>query len=119
MNGYRFVNWTKGGEVVSTDNPYTFVPTASGDYVANFEKILETYTINASVNGTNGTATTSSNSVTEGQSVTLTATPNDGYYFTQWSDGNTDTPRTIIVTEDIWLSAYFIIVDCVFIVNVG
>jgi hypothetical protein len=86
MNGYRFVNWTKGGEVVSTDNPYTFVPTASGDYVANFEAI-PVYNISTSVNGTNGTATTSSNSVTEGQSVTLTATPNDGYRFVNWTKG--------------------------------
>ena len=42
-----------------------------------------------------------------GESVTITATPNDGYTFSQWSDGNTDNPRTLTVTEDIELAAEF------------
>jgi hypothetical protein len=37
----------------------------------------------------------------------LTATPNDCYQFTQWSDGNTDNPRTILVTEDATYTAEF------------
>ena len=36
------------------------------------------------------------------------AIPNEGgHYFTQWSDGNTDNPRTLIVEEDTYLVAYF------------
>ena len=37
----------------------------------------------------------------------LTATPNDCYQFTQWSDGNTDNPRTIVVNEDATYTAEF------------
>ena len=37
----------------------------------------------------------------------LTATPNDCYQFTQWSDGNTDNPRTIVVNEDAIYTAEF------------
>ena len=37
----------------------------------------------------------------------IAATPNDGYTFTQWSDGNTDNPRTLTVTEDMKLTAEF------------
>ena len=37
--GYQFVNWTKGEEVVSTENPYTFTVTADIALVANFELI--------------------------------------------------------------------------------
>lgn len=38
--GYRFVNWTVGGEEVSKSNPYTTAPiTESKTYVANFEKL--------------------------------------------------------------------------------
>ena len=33
---YRFVNWTMGGEVVSTDNPYTFMVTDDITITANF-----------------------------------------------------------------------------------
>ena len=36
--GYEFVNWTVGEEVVSTENPYSFVVTADVALVANFEK---------------------------------------------------------------------------------
>lgn len=35
--GYQFVNWTKGEEVVSTENPYTFTVTADIALVANFQ----------------------------------------------------------------------------------
>ena len=34
--GYEFVNWTKGEEVVSTENPYKFTVTADVALVANF-----------------------------------------------------------------------------------
>ena len=41
------------------------------------------------------------------QEATITATPNDGYIFMRWSDGNTDNPRTIQVTSDTTLIAEF------------
>lgn len=40
-----------------------------------------------------------------GAQAVVTAIPLDGYHFVQWSDGNTDNPRTIIVESDITLSA--------------
>ena len=36
---YEFINWTKNGVVVSTDATYTFMVTASEDYVAHFRHI--------------------------------------------------------------------------------
>ena len=44
-----------------------------------------------------------------GATATLTATPNEGYHFVQWSDGNTDNPRTMTIISDITLSAKFAI----------
>ena len=38
---------------------------------------------------------------------TLTATPNYGYHFTSWSDGDTTNPRTIIVDTDVTYTASF------------
>ena len=37
--GYRFVNWTLNGEVVSTKNPYSLTINESVEMVANFRKI--------------------------------------------------------------------------------
>lgn len=41
--------------------------------------------------------------------ATLSAIPNEHYHFTQWSDGNTDNPREIVVTQDTTLTAAFAI----------
>ena len=41
--------------------------------------------------------------------ITITATPNEGYTFLRWSDGNTDNPRTLTVTQDTTLTAEFAI----------
>ena len=48
--GYEFVNWTKGEEVVSTENPYTFVVTADVALVANFA-VVEPEVIAYELNG--------------------------------------------------------------------
>ncbi len=43
-----------------------------------------------------------------GTTATLTATPASGYTFTQWSDGKTDNPRTITMTQNLTLTAVFV-----------
>ena len=53
--------------------------------------------VNTSVNG----------SYKEGSSVTIEATPYDGYKFAKWSDDNTSAKRTIEMTGNITLTAYF------------
>lgn len=47
----------------------------------------------------------SSDSVTS--QITLQAIPDENYTFSQWCDGNTDNPRTIILDKDTTLSAIF------------
>ena len=37
----------------------------------------------------------------------MTATPNEGYEFTGWNDGNTENPRTVTVTSDTAFVAIF------------
>jgi len=37
----------------------------------------------------------------------LNATPDYGYHFVKWSDGNTDNPRTIVLTQDTAFAAEF------------
>ena len=43
----------------------------------------------------------------EGSTATLAAIPTDGYLFVKWSDGVTDNPREITVTQDLVLAAFF------------
>ncbi|MDD3281712.1 MAG: T9SS type A sorting domain-containing protein, partial [Bacteroidales bacterium] len=39
---------------------------------------------------------------------TLKAIPNFGYTFEKWSDGNSDNPRTVVVTSDTSFTAMFV-----------
>ena len=39
--------------------------------------------------------------------ATITATPNEGYEFTRWSDGNMENPRTVSLTSDTAFVAIF------------
>lgn len=70
-----------------------------------------TYTLSASVtNGKvsakrNGSAVNLPFTANEGDTIVLSVTPNDGYTFEGWNDGNTDNPRTITMNADVALSA--------------
>lgn len=66
-------------------------------------------TINISVvsaNPTMGSVSGSGNYV-EGATVTISATANSGYKFTQWQDGNTQNPRQITASESKTYTASF------------
>ena len=100
-NGYRFVKWDD--EV--TDNPRTIVVTQDSTFTAIFE--ANTFAITTSVNDDAMGSVTEGGEYAYGTEITLTATANSGYRFTQWSDGNTDNPRTITVTENRTYTAEF------------
>ena len=98
--GYHFTQWSDG----NTDNPRTIILTQDTSFTATFAK--NTYSITS--NATNGTI--SGNPTAEYMDeVTLTAIPDYGYHFTRWSDGNTDNPRTFVVTQDTTFTAEFAI----------
>ena len=106
--GYTFHSWSNG----VTANPYTFVPVANTTLTAIFlAPGEEPHTVTVSVNDpTMGTATANGNAsatVISGETVTLTATANEGYRFVRWSDNNTEATRTITVTSDMSFTAYF------------
>ncbi len=66
-----------------------------------------TYTLTVVANNPAwGTVTGSGNYVT-GEEVTITATPNEGYYFDQWNDGDTNATRIVVVTENATYTANF------------
>ncbi len=112
--GYRFVNWTVSGNQVSTDATFTTdVITADVEYIANFEEIPQTqYYSVVAIAGTGGSATASSSSVEENTTVTLTATPESGYTFRNWTvagvEVSTDNPYAPTITADTKYVAHFV-----------
>jgi hypothetical protein len=110
--GYKFINWTKEGVVVSSNNPYSFTVTADITLVANFvAEDVNTYSVNISVNNeTYGTAT-GGGTYEENATATVTATANTGYKFINWTkDGvevSTNITYSFTVVEDVELVANF------------
>ena len=99
---YCLLRWSDG----NTDNPRTITILGDTTYYAVFGP-KPTYTITVtSANPEWGTAT-GSGSHLHGTDVTITATANNGYHFTSWSDGNTQNPRTIRMVKDTVLAASF------------
>lgn len=95
---YHFVRWNDNNQ----DNPRTINVTDNASYTAFFA--IDQHTI--SVTAENGTVE-GAGVYEYGSEATITITPGEGYRFTQWGDGNTDNPRTLVVTQDSALVAYF------------
>ena len=92
--GHHFVQWNDG----NTDNPRTINFTQDTTFIAEFAK--NTYTIRIEPNNPEWGTTTSDTSALYLDEVEISATPNYGYHFVSWNDGDTSNPRTISVTED-------------------
>ena len=64
-------------------------------------------TLSLSASPSNGGSVTGSGSYVKGSMVTVKATPNSGYSFSRWSDGNTNAQRTVTVNDSMTLTAEF------------
>ena len=107
-SGYQFESWKKNGTVVSTNPNYSFTVTENATYTAYFSAEPVTYyTITTEVTPTGAGTVSGGGTFPAGSSITLTATANPGYTFSQWQDGNTSNPRTITVTGDATYTAQF------------
>ena len=98
---YHFTQWSDG----NTDNPRTVAVEDNATYTAEFKPDSYTIIVSAGEHGSvNGGGT-----YDYGTTATLTATADEHYHFTQWSDGNTDNPRTVSVVGDATYTAEFAI----------
>ena len=73
----------------------------------NIQEPLAEYSIAVGVNDrVMGTAKVDKNTMC-GDDSQISATANYGYHFVRWSDGNTDNPRTLVLTQDTTFTAEF------------
>ena len=100
---YLFAGWSD----FNTENPRIITVTQDSSFTAYF--IPETFDINVSSNDeTMGTVNVNiEGPVTFNTPIVITAIPAPHYHFVSWSDGNTDNPRTIYVTQALNLTAIF------------
>ena len=99
--GCHFVQWSDG----NTDNPRTIIATENAFYIAQFA--VNTYIVSVNSNNPALGTVSGTGSYTHNSPATLTATPNYGYHFVQWNDGNTANPRIVTVTQNITYTAQF------------
>jgi hypothetical protein len=99
--GHVFLGWDDG----NTDNPRSIVVTESQTYIALFA--LQECLVTTKVIPEDAGTVTGGGLYHYGDTLTLTAQNNTGYVFSQWDDGDTDNPRTIIVESDTVFIAVF------------
>lgn len=131
--GYTFQNWTKGGEVVSTNKSYTVkVASSDNNYVANFLTVGNT-TVNVSVTYDSNKGTVKYNdSAVSGTGITpyqnaeftLTAEPVTGYVFSGWtvtigteSTNYSGTSLTLVATSEMSVQANFALAAADYIIS--
>jgi len=98
--GYHFAKWNDG----NADNPRVVQVIGDTTYTAEFDKNM--YTITTDWDDQMGSVN-APNSAEYLDQVTISATANHGYHFTQWSDGITKNPRTLVLTQDTTFTAEF------------
>ncbi|MCR9288906.1 MAG: S8 family serine peptidase [Bacteroidetes bacterium] len=104
--GYQFDGWS--GDLSGSTNPITFTISSNMNVTANFSLIPPNqYTLTTSTNG-NGTVTPGG-TYNAGTSLTISATPDAGYQFDNWSgdlSGSTN-PITFTINANMSVTANF------------
>lgn len=108
QNGYKFSKWSDG----NTNNPRNVVVTDNMELSAEFEKLTYSLVLRTSDNSM-GTVS-GAGTYEYGTQVQCEAIPNHGYEFVQWSDRSVENPRTVLVEEDIELTAEFQVFSAVY-----
>lgn len=108
--GYKLTGWYEDGAQVSTSNSYSFTVNGNRTLTAVFAEI-PVYTISTTIDPSGGGTVTGAGQYQEGTTVTLVATPKNGYNFTGWKEGSqtvsTNTTYTFTVTGNRDLTVVF------------
>ena len=110
---YDFVNWTEGGNVVSTSPTYSFTVNGNRTLVAHFES--QVYTISVSANPTDGGTVYGGGDYSAGITCHLIAVPNNNYSFLNWTENgvavSSESDYSFVVTGNRTLVASFVFYD--------
>jgi subtilase family serine protease len=110
-SGYSFVNWTENGTSVSTSASYTFTASANRSLVANFSQSVQTFLVTVKASPKTAGVVSGGGTFSSGSSVTVTASPNAGYSFVNWTQNgvavSTSASYTFTLTANRTLVANF------------
>ena len=100
-HGFKFMQWNDN----STLNPRNVTVSGNATYTATLAR--EKYLLTVESADNNKGTTTGSGSYDFESNVEIHAIANTGYEFVQWNDGNTNSTRTVTVTENTTYTAQF------------
>ena len=110
--GYEFCYWAENGVTVSTDANYAFTVIEDRNLVARFSLPIN---VSATANLAEGGTIVGDGVYYYGNSCTLTATPNEGYLFLNWSKNGVvvscSSTYSFTVTEDADFEAVFMLLE--------
>ena len=108
-DGYYFKGWSDG----NTSNCIDLYPYEDITLVAEFAPKSQVQVLLGVDNASKGMGSVSGSGIFySGDWVTITATPNSGYHFVEWSDGNGNATREIYLQSDTTLFATFAPGEC-------
>lgn len=102
--GWNFTGWS--GDLNETSNPASIVMDSDKDITAHFKEIL--HSLSVSVDG-EGTVSPDSGSYSLGDTVSISATAQQGWFFTGWSGDvtGTDNPVSVVMDSSKSITAHF------------
>ncbi|MCI6323973.1 MAG: leucine-rich repeat protein [Bacteroidales bacterium] len=106
-----WIGWSDG----VTDNERTITITSDTVITSLFDATTYQVNISAAEHGSltqygepiGNIETTMTDCDSDGEWIDICAVPDEGYYFTGWSDGNTEQYRTFTITQDTTITALF------------
>lgn len=97
--GYNFSGWT--GDTTSSNPTISVYVNRNKNITANFSATLNsTVTITTSTNPSTGGSVSGGGTYNIGNTITLTATPNSGYYFLNWTGDTSATGSSLTFTAN-------------------
>ena len=99
--GFEFIGWNDS----ITDNPRNIIITQDSTFTALFDTLR--CTVTTAVIPENAGTVSGGGIFNYGTTISLEATPNTGYVFAHWGDGETANPRTVLVEGDTTYTALF------------
>ncbi len=105
---WNFVEWT--GDYEGTSEEVTITMDGDKEITAVFEEETVEYDLTINVDGEGSTdPEEGTHTYSDGDEVTVTASPNDGWYFEEWTGDTTETGGdiTVVMDEDKTITAHF------------
>ena len=107
--GYNFINWVEGEEVVSTEANYSFTVTGSRSLTAIFE--LQTFDVKVTIDPEEAGTIIGGGIYSYGEEVTLIIDRNEDWAFQNWTENgevvSEEMTYTFVITSDRDLVAHF------------